>query len=99
MITIQVTTIIMTGPVGTRDPSELSIVPTMPAAAPNNADNKVITDKRSVHCLAATAGEMSIALINTTPTLCKPMTMDNTTSPVKKTSNSFTENPRLAAYS
>ncbi len=40
--------------------------------APNIEDKTIIIDNLSVHCLLATAGAISMALISTTPTLWSP---------------------------
>jgi hypothetical protein len=56
------------------------MAPLTPANAPNNPPAATITPNRSVHWRAAAAGATIMALISTTPTACKPMTMATTSS-------------------
>lgn len=59
----------MAGPVGILGIKELAVVPKIPERAPKNADKATIRPSLWVHCLAATAGAMSMALIRITPTV------------------------------
>jgi hypothetical protein len=89
----------MVGPVERPAPVLLISAPTTPASAPNSPDSGTIRPRRCVHCRAATAGATTIALINTTPTVCRPTTMAATNRVVSSTSSARTGRPRLAAYS
>ncbi len=54
---------------------QLMSVPPLLAIPPKNPDNSIIGNKRDVHCRAAAAGAINIALINTMPTVCNPSTI------------------------
>ena len=76
----------ITGPVERPLARLLRRVPLTPARPPNNPANSTITPRRLVHCRAAAAGATTMALINTTPTACRPMTMAMTRRAVTKIS-------------
>jgi hypothetical protein len=77
----------MVGPVGRPSAVALITAPVTPAAAPKAPASTTITPSRSVHCRAAAAGATSIALISTTPTVCRPITIATTSSVVSRTSS------------
>jgi len=54
----------MVGPVGSFGVNELTAVPVIPDNAPNAAESTTMTLSLFVHCRAATAGAISMALIN-----------------------------------
>lgn len=58
----------MAGPVGILGMRELAVVPIAEDSAPMTADRRIIGSRRRVHCLAATAGAMSMALMRIMPT-------------------------------
>ena len=65
--TIILIIITITGPVGKLLSLILIKVPSRPDIQPKKAAKITIIESLSVHCRAATAGEISIALINITP--------------------------------
>ena len=85
---------IMVGPVGIFFTRLLVNAPEIPAVAPNRADRVTMTHMRSVHWRAAATGATIMALMRTTPTVCRPMMMATTSSTVRKLSNRRTGNPR-----
>ena len=98
-ITIPLIKTTIAGPVGSFVARELAAVPQIPDIAPKRAESVTITQSLLVHCLAATAGAISMALIRITPTVCKPVIIAIT---IIKDNNRFSlyaGKPRLLAYS
>ena len=88
----------MTGPVGILVlPMLLKIAPAIPENAPKMPAKIAMISSLFVHCLAATAGATSNALIKTTPTVSKPATITITNNKESKTSIKKTGKPRLWA--
>ena len=87
------------GPVGILRIDELTSVPKRPDTPPKNPAKTTMTDRRSVHCRAPTAGEINMALIKITPTVCKPATTANTVIKTKSRLMRLVEKPKLSAYS
>ena len=65
--------ITITGPVGKSLLLILTAVPINPERPPKIPARTTITESLSVHCLAATAGEIIMALISITPAACIPI--------------------------
>jgi hypothetical protein len=99
IITMTVAESTMVGPVGMCAAVPLSSVPLTPATAPNAAASTTITPSELVHCRAAAAGAMTMALISTTPTVWSPMTMAMTRNVVSRTSMVRMGMPWDAPYS
>lgn len=68
IVTIKIETSTIRGPVGRSGAKDDIPVPATPDRSPNRDAKIAIAPSRSVHCRAAAAGAMSIALISTTPT-------------------------------
>jgi len=87
------------GPVGSFVIRELAAVPKIPDIAPKNAERVTMIQNLLVHCLAATAGAINMALIRITPTVCSPIIIAIT---IKKDNSRFNlcaGKPRVLAYS
>ena len=87
----------MAGPVGILGIRELAVVPIAEDSAPMTADRRIIGSRRLVHCLAATAGAMSMALMRIMPTAWMER---RTVIVARKERNTFSlprGNPRTAA--
>ena len=63
------------GPVGILAAVLLITAPVMPAIAPKKAARQTMNARRLVHWRAAEAGATTMALISTTPTACRPITI------------------------
>ena len=61
---------------------------------PKKPANKNMDNTCFVHCRAAAAGAISMVLMSTTPTICKPITMVNTSIAVNNNSMIRAEKPR-----
>ena len=77
----------MTGPVGALLIEALRMDPTQPETAPMPAARQTMLPSDFVHCLAAAAGVINIAIINTTPMLWIPITMAKTVSVISSKSS------------
>ena len=89
----------ITGPVGRPAAVALIQAPVAPETAPKTPARATTPPRRSVHWRAAAAGATTSALISTTPTVWRPVTMASTSSVVSATSSRRTGRPWAAAKS
>ena len=87
----------ISGPVDSPRPAALTTAPDTPASVPNSADSTTMAPRLRVHCRAAVAGAMIMAVISTTPTICNPTTTARATMAVIAASSARTGSPSEAA--